>query len=109
MRRLLPFLFLVCFFVAGCRSDADRMAEFCLSFDSAVDAATDCADLAGRVDALISSDMPRFRRDDVCSTSTACLPCRQAVRKMLVQCGYDEALRPVLDKMHFSRTLRDVR
>ena len=98
---LLPFL------LSGCRSDADRMAEFCLRLAQEVDAASDCGDMAARVGAVLDGDQPALRQLDVCEATSACLPCKHAARVMLVRCGTDDAMRPVLDRMHFSQALRE--
>lgn len=91
----------------GCRSDADRMAEFCLNFDDAVKNAQSCEEMSANVDGLLKKNQPRLRERSICLDGTACLPCKQAVRIMLGECGNDPVLRPVLDEMNFSRTLRE--
>lgn len=103
-------LFILCLIVpclSGCQSDADRMAEFCLGFvKAAEDARGDCAQMAQSIQNLIGENNATIRQTDVCQTTTACLPCRKAVRLMLSQCGTDKDFRPVLDNFHFSDTLR---
>ena len=90
----------------GCRSEADRLTEFCIHFDKEVQASSDCHDMSMRLGELLSPPQPHFRDTDLCEDTEACLPCRKAVREMLKQCGYDPELRPILDQMTFSKTLR---
>ncbi len=92
--------------VTGCRSEADRLTEFCIHFDQEVQASQDCHEMASRLGELLSPPQPHFRDMDLCEDTKACLPCKKAVRDMLRQCGYDPELRPVLDRMTFSKTLR---
>lgn len=92
--------------LAGCRSDADRMAEFCLRFDEIVKSSSDCSVMSKQVDELLDPPQPMLRERNICSSTTACLPCRSAVREMLVRCGTEDEMKPVLHRMHFSKSLR---
>ena len=94
--------------LTGCRSDADRMAEFCLMFDNVVQNARNCEQMSVNVGHLMRNLQSKLRERNVClNGTTACSPCKKAVRTMLGQCGNDPALRPVLDEMHFSESLRE--
>lgn len=103
--RIIAFLFLALSLTA-CRSEADKMAEFCLKFDAQVQASSDCHDMSQRLQQLLSPPQPRLHDDAICLQTTACRPCKKAVRDMLRQCGYDENLKPVRDQMHFSDALK---
>lgn len=93
--------------LTGCRSDADYMAEFCLNFDKTVSlAGDDCSDMAQRLTHFLDDSHTKIADHEVCNHSTACLPCQSAVNRMLRHCGYDEALKPIYQRMHFSKTLR---
>lgn len=110
VNRYIPPLFLACLLAlilcSGCRSEADKMAEFCLNFDAEVKASSDCRDMANRLDRLLAPPQPQLKNRNICSDTTACLPCKSAAREMLKQCGYDSDMKPILAKMHFSNTLR---
>lgn len=105
---LLPLLIMTLLGVCGCRSQADRMAEFCLGFDEAVQSSKDCEEMAQKLTKHLDGVQPKLNDHDLCKETTACLPCRTGVRDMLTNCGHDPALRPVLDRLHFSKTLRAV-
>lgn len=90
---------------AGCRSDADRMAEFCLNFDSIVQTASSCQEMSQNLEQMLDASQPQLKDRSLCATTTACLPCKSAVRTMLGQCGNEPDLKPVLGKMHFSNAL----
>ncbi|MBR4986494.1 MAG: hypothetical protein IKY83_12230 [Proteobacteria bacterium] len=107
-KNLLPLCLVCILCVFGCRSQADRMAEFCLGFDEAVQAASDCADMAKRLEQHLDRVHTKLNDHALCTDTTACLPCRKGVRDMLTQCGYDPAMRPVLDRLRFSKALREV-
>ena len=93
--------------LTSCRSDADRMAEFCLNYETAVKT-EDCAEMAANMNQLLAEPQPRLRDTSVCEETTACLPCRNAVREMLKKCGQDEAVLEIMkNQMHFSTALRD--
>ena len=93
--------------LTGCRSDADRMAEFCLGFEQAVKT-ENCQEMAKNMDVLLAEPQPRLRDPSICEESTACLPCRVAVREMLKKCGQDEEVSAMMkQKMHFSTLLKD--
>jgi hypothetical protein len=83
------------------------MAEFCLNYEKAVKEAANCKDMADRLDALLSPPQPRLNDRRLCADTTACLPCRVAANEMLKQCGYDEEMRPIFERMHFSKSLRE--
>ena len=82
------------------------MAEFCLNYDKEVQASVDCKDMARRLDELLSPPQPHFRNMDICTDTKACVPCRKAARDMLKRCGYEPELKPILDQMTFSNSLR---
>ena len=106
MKRLLPLTLLIAaIVVVGCRSDADRMAEFCLNFDSIVQSASSCQEMSQNLEQMLNAPQPQLKDRSLCATTTACLPCKSAVRTMLGQCGNEPALKPVLGKMHFSNAL----
>ena len=90
----------------ACQSDADRMAHFCLDFEKAVNVSEDCAVMAEAVSRHLDAPQPKLRDRYLCEEGTACLPCREAVRRMLKLCGTSDTLRPVLDRMHFSSALQ---
>ena len=92
--------------LSSCRTEADKMAEFCLSFEQITQNTEDCTQMATQLDTFLQSPHPKLKDDQICANSTACLPCRQAVRKLLQTCGHAPEMRPVLDKMTFSKTLR---
>lgn len=93
--------------LAACRSDADRMAQFCLDFERAVDLSNgDCSIMAQEIYKQIDSHSTKLRQTDVCLKTTACRPCRNAVRTMLAQCGYDDDFKPVIEQFQISDTLR---
>ena len=92
--------------LSGCRSDADLMAEFCLDLAEASKTES-CTEMADRMNQILDRQQPRLRDTSICTDTTACMPCRVGVREMLKRCGYDEAMKPVLQKMHFSSSLRD--
>lgn len=91
---------------AGCRSDADKMAQFCIELDGAVERAPGCGQMARDVAAVLDGN--RFLLSDVglCVETPACYPCRRAVSGILGSCGYSEAMSGVLERFHFSGTLR---
>ena len=98
---------LLLFGLTGCRSDADHMAEFCLNFEQAVKT-DDCQEMAKNMDILLAEPQPRLRDNAICEDTTACLPCRVAVREMLKKCGQNEAVSNVMKQnMHFSTLLRN--
>lgn len=103
--RFIPLLILL-LLTLGCRSEADRMAEFCIRFDAEVRDASDCRDMSLRLAQLLSPPQPQLRDTDICTDTRACVPCRNAVRDMLKRCGYDPEMKPILDQMTFSNTLR---
>ena len=104
--RAQTWMMITAFFVLGCRSDADRMAEFCLNFEAAIASTDDCSAMAAAIQHEI--DKPILLSDSpLCQTTTACLPCRKGARKLLSLCGTDPAMRPVLDQMHFSNRLQE--
>ena len=106
-KRVSFFVFLcVCLLVSGCRSDADRMAEFCFGLDEVAQKTTDCVEMAHDLNALIDAHSARLADDAVCASTPACRPCRPAVRVMLRECGYDPAFETALRRMHFSDALR---
>ena len=105
---LLPVLIITLFGVCGCRSQADRMAEFCLGFDEAVQSSKTCEEMAKKLTDHLNGVQTKLNDHSLCTETTACLPCRKGVRDMLTQCGHDPAMRPVLDKLHFSKTLREI-
>ena len=82
------------------------MAEFCIKYDTEVNASADCHDMTGRLKDLLSPPQPHFRDTDICADTKACVPCRNAAREMLKRCGYEPEIKPILDQMHFSDTLR---
>ena len=103
---LIFVLFLLTVF-CSCRSDADRMAEFCLNYEAAVKT-DDCSEMAKNMDLLLTEPQPRLRDTTICDKTTACLPCRVAISEMLKKCGQDEAVSMIMkSKMHFSRSLRE--
>ena len=101
------FFFIPMLLFSGCRSEADKMAEFCLQYAQIVETHTDCRHLASAMTAFIEAPHPKLRDGKVCENSTACLPCRKAARDMLKSCGYAPEMRSVLDKMQFSDALRE--
>ncbi|MBQ8035815.1 MAG: hypothetical protein IJ268_02375 [Proteobacteria bacterium] len=107
-RILLPVCVVCSLCVCGCRSQADKMAEFCLGFDEAVQGSSECAEMAKKLTEHLDAVQPKLNDHDLCTETTACLPCRKGVRDMLTRCGHDPALRPVFDRLHFSKTLRAV-
>ncbi|MBO7536009.1 MAG: hypothetical protein J6T34_02550, partial [Bacilli bacterium] len=53
------------------------------------------------MDVLLAEPQPRLRDPSICEESTACLPCRVAVREMLKKCGQDEEVSAMMkQKMH---------
>ena len=91
----------------GCRSEADRMAEFCMHFESATQDTDGCAVMAERLVALLDDNQTYLKDTSVCEKPKACDSCKRGVHKMLRLCGHDDALKPVLSRMHFSTTLRE--
>lgn len=95
--------------LTSCRTETDRMAEFCIHFVEAVEISQgDCEEMSNRIAALEDSSRAEIRNLDVCRESTACAPCRKAVRTMLAQCGYDSAMQPIFKRFHFSESLRRI-
>lgn len=82
------------------------MAEFCLSFVQITENSHNCPQLAADLSAFLDAPHPKLKNDQICAQTTACLPCREAVRTMLQTCGHAPEMRPVLDRMQFSKTLR---
>jgi len=99
------WLMITAFFITGCRSDADKMAEFCLNFEAAVKGSQDCSSMAQAIGNELEKNIILYDTQ-VCAQTTACLPCRKASITLLGQCGQDPQMRPILDKMHFSDALR---
>ncbi len=100
-------MMLTAFFLCGCRSDADKMAEFCLNFEAIVVEASDCV----RMSEALGHELDRhivLYETNLCEKTTACLPCRKAAQKLLSECGQDASMRPVLDRMQFSKTINDL-
>ncbi len=64
--------------------------------------------MANRVGKLLDPPQPMLKERDICSNTTACLPCRSAVREMLARCGTEDEMKPVLHRMHFSKSLRSL-
>ena len=93
--------------LSSCRSDADRMAEFCLNYEAAVKT-DDCTEMAANMRVLLAEPQPRLKDTSVCDKTTACLPCRVAINEMLKKCGQDEAVSEIMKtQMHFSTALRE--
>ncbi len=106
-RTVFIFLTLLLMGLSGCRSDADQMAEFCLNYEKVIHT-DDCDEMAKRLDQLLAEPQPRLRDNSVCEETTACLPCRVAVREMLKKCGQNQAVSDIMkQKMHFSTMLRE--
>ena len=105
MQRVIYIFLLLSLYICGCRSDADRMAEFCLQFEAATHG-SDCEQIAHDLGALLDAPQPALRDAHLCERSTACLPCKRGARDLLRLCGQDPSVRAELDKMHFSTTLR---
>ncbi len=99
------WLMMTAFFLAGCRSDADKMAEFCLNFEAAVNTSQDCGSMAQALGNVLDQGSVLYDTQ-ICADTTACLPCRKASLTLLGQCGQDSQMRPILDKMNFSDALR---
>ena len=93
--------------LCSCRSEADRMAEFCMHFEEATNGTEDCAVMAQRLTTLLESPQTYLKDTAVCETPKACDSCKRGAHKMLRLCGHDEAMKPVLSQMHFSTTLRE--
>lgn len=89
----------------GCRSDADRMAEFCLQFDNIVQTASSCHEMSENLEHMLDAPQPQLKDRSLCASTTACLPCKNAVRTMLGQCGSEPDMKPILEKMRFSKAL----
>ena len=108
MKRLITFtLISLSLAVVACRSDADRMAQFCLDLDRAVESAQgNCAQMAQNIRSQIDGHSETLSRLDVCKKTTACRPCRKAVTQMLARCGYDDEFSPIVQRFHFSDSLR---
>ena len=106
-KRIVVVFALMASVFTGCRSDADQMAEFCLNYEAAV-RTEDCTEMASNMRILLAEPQPRLRDTSVCEKTTACLPCRAAVREMLKKCGHDEAVSEIMKtRMHFSTALRE--
>ena len=90
----------------ACQSQADIMAEFCLGMDQDVQTSSQCDDMAQRINTRLKN-AKSIRDNKVCQSSTACLPCKHAIREILAQCGYTPEIKPLLEQMHFSTTLRE--
>ena len=99
------WMMMTAFFILGCCSDADKMAEFCLNFETAVSGAQDCLEMSSRLTQVLDQSIVLYDTT-LCNTTTACLPCRKGARRMLSECGTDPAMRPTLDSMYFSNSLR---
>jgi hypothetical protein len=106
MPRLFFFILLM-LISSGCRSEADQMAEFCLSFAQITETHTDCPEIAKQMTVFLNASHPKLKDDQICAQTTACLPCREAAKKLLQSCGHAPEMRPVLDRMHFSKSLRE--
>lgn len=106
MMRAHSWMMMTAFFVLGCRSDADKMAEFCLQFEAAIEESGDCNAMSEALKAVIDQRIIIYE-PNLCESTTACLPCREGTRKLLSMCGSDPAMRPILDRMHFSHVLQD--
>ena len=100
------WMMITAFFVLGCRSDADKMAEFCLQFEAAIEKTDDCNAMSDALKAVIDQRIIIYD-SKLCESTTACLPCLEGTRKLLSMCGTDPSMRPVLDRMHFSHILQD--
>ncbi len=83
------------------------MAEFCMHFEAATEDTEDCTVMADRLTALLDDTQTYLRDTSVCKTPKACDSCKRGAHKMLRLCGHDDALKPVLSRMHFSTTLRE--
>ncbi|MCL2326742.1 MAG: hypothetical protein FWC40_09650 [Proteobacteria bacterium] len=94
---------ILAFVVFGCRSEADRLAEYCLSLEAMVVASEDCEAMAQALHGLPAGT---YYDGDLCAKTTACLPCRKGAVEMLRRCGASESFRPLLDAWHFSAALR---
>ena len=103
----LLILFILTLCLCSCRSEADRMAEFCMHFEEATDGTEDCTVMAQRLTALLESPQPYLKDAAVCDTPKACDSYKRGAHKLLCLCGHDETMKPVLSQMHFSTTLRE--
>ena len=99
------WMMMTAFFLLGCRSDADKMAEFCLNFEKAVATSKTCQAMSQAVGNELDKRVVLYDTQ-LCRTTTACLPCKKASRDLLGRCGQDSDTRPVLERMNFSDTLR---
>ena len=99
------WMMITAFFLVGCRSDADKMAEFCLSFEQQVTNAQTCQEMAQSLGNELDKRIVLYDTQ-ICASTTACLPCKKASIALLGRCGQDPDMRPVLDRLNFSDTLR---
>lgn len=95
---------LTAFFFVGCRSDADKMAEFCLNFENAVNRSEDCAQMASLIQKELDKTVVLYDTT-LCETTTACLPCKKASRRLLSECSHADEMQPVFKQMNFSKAL----
>ena len=90
----------------ACQSQPHIMAEFCLGMAQDAQTSAQRDDMPQRINMRLKN-AKSIRDNKVCQSSTACLPCKHAIREILAQCGYTPEIKPLLEQMHFSTTLRE--
>jgi hypothetical protein len=101
-------LLAVLFFVCACSSESERVARYCIRWEEAVSSASNCPQMATNLRAFARSWQAYVWSDvgEICEQTTACLPCKEAAREMLVRCGQSIELADVIEEFKVSTTLR---